>query len=292
MKKLILVLLISFFIIGCGSPQGFPDPSKPTTFGIIADIHADGDYDNLGKILDRFEEKEVDAIIIAGDLSLNEQHSYGRPDKVEDDEEIYMVLKRTLMRGYPTYVIPGNHETKEAWNKAMARLKDDDFLDKIKNYDKLFDMTKIRTLDRKDIDILSLPGCVDEKVTPEDGFIADADELFVLSQRLDDDILLIGHCPPLGSGDHGIDVLESGKHVGSEHLLEVMQDSDIKFAVFGHIHESAGAVDQKDAEVMPRQVTSSLFFNPGASQDGSAGIFYYYKVDGRAKYEEIIVSNK
>ncbi|MBW3010982.1 metallophosphoesterase, partial [Candidatus Woesearchaeota archaeon] len=172
MKKIFLVLFVILFVAGCGTPRGFPGPGDETIFGIISDIHANGNYDNLGNALDQFESKEVDAVIILGDLVLNEQHKYGKTDSVPDDEEIYMVLKRTLMRGYPTFVIPGNHETKEAWEKAMARLKDDDFMGKIKNYDKLFDMTKIRTYDKFDIDLLSLPGCVDPAVNPKDGFIA------------------------------------------------------------------------------------------------------------------------
>lgn len=285
MKKIFLLLSVLFILTGCASQQAPLD--EPVIFGLLADIHSDGDYDNLGRFLDIFDEREVDAIVILGDLALNEQHKYGRTDKVADDEEIHMVLKRTLMRGHPTFVIPGNHETKGDWSSAMAMLKDDDFMGRIKNYDKLFDMTKIRTYDKFDIDLLSLPGCVDPMVTPKEGFVPDADELFVLSQRLDDEILLVAHCPPLGSGDHGIDMLESGKHVGSEHLLEAMQDSGIRFALFGHIHESAGAVDLGNAEVRPKQASESLFLNPGAVQDGRAGLLYYSKAGKQVYFEEL-----
>ena len=259
-----------------------------TKFGVITDIQ--GDTINLEFFLDEFNDNEVDAILILGDLNdMNNEN--------EDYEEIYSVLKEINDNFNKTiFVMPGNHESKDDYYNALNKF---DFTD----------LAELNHLNFNDMDILSVPGYHLAEYTNPDGFLFDfVMDFHPIKECLPDPnadcknklFLLAAHSPPKGTNANSIDALISGENVGNQQLNELILNKNINFGVFGHIHEAGmKAVNKEDKFVKENKWSTSLFLNPGPATSwemnsgelskGSAAILEIDMINKKARYEIIKV---
>jgi len=250
---------VDYQINGNKLTQMTEDEDNIARFGVIADPH--GFYENVEAFSKHFEQRGVDGIILLGDYA---QHFREKPNpKLSDYDEIVMCLENAAKTGLPIYVIPGNHEMKKDYKRAMKRLS--------KKYKNIFDLSEIRIVDGDDFDFVSNPFGTDFtypnesfRATPEQ--IRKIGEYIKLLQTDDDPEILLTHQPPRCRGRYGIDVVYSGNHVGDKTLNEIMRKSGIKFSLSGHIHEAGGrGVTSEGKLVKQNTFSDDLRFNPGSA---------------------------
>ncbi len=243
--------------------------------GLLSDIH--GHLDKLDGFLKRFKELKVEIILVAGDSVLNEELSYGRLDRIEDEVELEGVLNHLEGAKVPVLVIPGNHEGQRIYNDAFSvkRLQ-------------IWDLVHYRFVDLKGLDIVSLPGYYIEadkthQFLPADGFFLSEEAIENVSvllkfKRDKDPVLVITHGPPLSNLEKGVDVVPGVGHTGSWALKKAWLENNVSFAVFGHIHE-AGPQAENTTDRIPEGVFSDrMWINTGAVQEGHAG---WLEVEGK-----------
>ncbi len=286
------ILVISLFLlVSCNF-----NIENSIKYGILSDIH--GDVDSLNHFLNRFQEEKVDAILILGDSVFNE-HLYGLDDKKDDALEMNEVLDSVLKKfpNLPIYIIPGNHETKRSYDEVLEGYKQNPI------YANLIDMNSQRFVDGDVVDIISLPGYyLKASYMEEDGYFISDEMMQNVSKFVamaDSPVLLISHGPPKGINKDSIDYADLGQrnfqqavsyanygeNVGSEKMLEVMKSNNIKFGLFGHIHEAYGATDILGNVVQQGVFSKELLFNPGSVEDGRAGIVEI--IDGKIAFDII-----
>ncbi|MFH1439173.1 MAG: metallophosphoesterase [Candidatus Woesearchaeota archaeon] len=327
------------------------DETEIIRFGVISDIHAD--TSNIEYFMDKFigngndsnnkdSNENVDAVLVLGDF--NDMNGYKAGS---DFDEIRTVMETILNNSYfhdsktsstakvPVYVIPGNHEAKAGYEKVMNAMKI------AFGYDNLHDMSgwNIETLsfetlnnERENktisVNLIPIPGYHLKEFTNPNGYLYDDDKLSELENKIDglnknSVNLIVAHGLPLGKTRESIDAIfteESGeiivKNVGNPSINKLMQKHNIKFGVFGHIHEAgmkaaAWSDDFWEGEKIIKQNkwSSSLFLNPGPAvqwkmnsgkfiknmvdedgfSKGSAGILEIAVDDKIGKYEIILV---
>lgn len=272
--RVLQVLIILCFVLLLGCTQ-----DDVLTFGVLSDIH--GDYENTEYFVDAFVDERVDGIIILGDIPLNEELRYGRKDAVADAEEIFKVLRIAAAAHVPVYVIPGNHERRPDYYAALYNVQRD--------YDNVHDLSKNLLMDLEGIDFIALPGyefdVIDnQRFLLDDGFhFTQFEEESTAASYPDEHKLLVSHGPPKGVGGVGLDVIDSGEHVGSDQINQLIRERNFRFGVFGHIHESRNALTIANIPVAENQLSPTLFLNPGAVADGHAALISF--VDDTAFYE-------
>jgi len=268
------------------------DDDKEATYGVISDIH--GEIEKAKYFAEQFLERGVDGIIIPGDISLNEPLRYGREDSRDDKDEIIGVLEVIAETGLPIFVIPGNHERVQDYRSALEELSE--------KYSNIIDMTKYRVFDGDDIDFISLPGYQTRSIPgrvfiPDDGYWASKDFIFEtgkLAKELDDPIILITHGAGKTNARSGPSTLYDGTDVGDLNTTEMQKNSNIPFAIVGHIHEAGGTAAAFDgSSVKPNELSEQFTVNfgtlenwkylDGKTYDGMAGIFTLK--GNQAKYE-------
>ncbi|MBS3121738.1 metallophosphoesterase [Candidatus Woesearchaeota archaeon] len=304
-KKVSIILLLTVILIifvSCSSNKTDTVKTNIVKFGVISDIH--GDTTNLNFFVNEFKKEDADAIIILGDTNYIFENVRGNSDY----EEMYYVLK-TILTDFkkPVFVIPGNHEPKEEYITLKGNLKkefpEQKFL--------LFDDTQ-RVITFKNVMLISVSGYhLKEYMHPLGGFLFNEslfDEL-EMSMGVYDAVsefnenkegkikskMLVAHGPPKGKNKNSIDAVFSGENVGNEMINIFMKKNDIKFGIFGHIHEAGmKGVDENDELVEENIWSDSLFVNPGSAtkwkmnsgkeSKGSAGILEVDIKEGKARY--------
>ena len=209
------------------------------TFGVLSDIH--GSVDNLESMLAKMN--DVDALIIAGDLS-------------DQGEKLQDVLKKIAETGKKTYVIPGNHETREGYEQALKKV----------NATNIIDMSKQRTVEFDEFILVSNPYGDDFTYGEESyrGSEYEYNELERLLQQ-DKEVVLISHQPPKSKGKNCIDVVYSGENVGSEKLDQIIRAEEVKIVISGHIHEAGGRACTEEGEIVKDdEFVEEMRLNPGA----------------------------
>lgn len=274
--------------------QKTEDEDKTARFGVIADPH--GFYEHVDIFSKHFKKKGLDGIVLLGDYA---QHFRQKPHMgMSDYDEIVKCLEAAAKTGMPVYVIPGNHEMKVDYEKAIETLS--------QNYNNIFDLSKIRIVDGDDFDFVSSPNGNDNGFSYfSDSFLGNnkkiMNEIIKYSKQLkqdDDPEVLITHQPPKCKGKYGIDVIPNGKKVGNDHTDKAMKTAEIDFSLSGHIHEAGGrGCTSKGKLVKPKVFSDDLRFNPGSAGPwryltgevfkGMAGIF---TIEGnKAKYDIIVL---
>ncbi|MFA4886639.1 MAG: metallophosphoesterase [Candidatus Nanoarchaeia archaeon] len=221
------------------------DPDHQAKYGIISDAH--GEAERARFLAKQFKEKGVEGIILPGDIPKNEQLRYGRKDTQKDQEEIENVLRAVAETALPILVIPGNHERREDYENAIAKVS--------KQYGNIIDMSKVRVYDGDDVDFVSLPGYSTFKAggrqfIPNDGYWIKSDAIKAtgkLREGLEDAVVLISHGAPKTSAKKGPGTLYSGQDVGDEAITRLMKEYNIPFAVVGHIHEAGVSLQHMKA---------------------------------------------
>ncbi|MEK6963886.1 MAG: metallophosphoesterase [Nanoarchaeota archaeon] len=237
--------------------------------GLLSDIH--GHLDKLDGFLEQFKSEKVEAVIVSGDSVLNEELSYGRVDKIEDEAELEEVLNHLKTAGVPVFVIPGNHEGQGIYKRAWGVKRES-----------VFDLVQYRFVDLKGLDLVSLPGYYIEtdsthRFLPADGFFLSKEGIQNLSILLrpkedKDPVMVITHGPPLSSLETGFDVVQGVGHTGSSVLRKALLDNPISFAIFGHIHEGGPKAENSTDSILEGIFSDHLWVNVGAVQDGRASI--------------------
>lgn len=174
----------------------------------------------LRELLKRASEEDIDFIVCAGDIS-----TFGRG--------LNFILRQFDRLGKKFYVISGNHENVAMLAEAVAGL--DNCI--------LFDR---RAFKINDYVFLGYG---------EGGFQSEDPEFRRIAREWygkynGDKIVLVTHGPPHGTK---LDFTEQ-RHVGNKDFSDFIRRIKPKLAISGHLHESAGKVDQ---------IEETKIINPG-----------------------------
>jgi len=268
------------------------DADLDMRFGVLSDIH--GEVEKVGYFAQLFKVKKVDAILISGDIPLNEELRSGHADIVSDEVEMLNVLREVAKTGLPIFVIPGNHEHKGDYENALKKV--------VLDYPNVIDMTQYRVFDGDDADIVSLPGyqtfsTQGYQFIPDDGYFAshkDIEKLKELRQGLDDPVILLTHGAGKTNAQLGPSTTYDGKDVGDAYTTQVEKEANISFTVVGHIHEAGGRAATFEGTPINIGEWSSQFtvnfgtlqkwkYLDGVSREGMAGILYVH--EKKAQFE-------
>ncbi|MBR9692003.1 hypothetical protein GOV06_04395 [Candidatus Woesearchaeota archaeon] len=227
--------------------------------GVMADLHAH--KDNTQYFTKQLDKEGVDVYFLAGDLS----HSFGDYEGAKDDyNEILSVVEPVAETGKLVLVIPGNHEQKITYDRALTALS--------RKYQNVVDMGKVPVADLDDLTIVALGGYDNPRfITPEGYLLGDSDferlgELAKTHQS-EKPLLIATHGPQKYSTKRGLDVLTNGMNVGSADLKRIREAINSRFAVSGHIHEAPGIITPDEQPIKQGELSTKLDFNPGAVYD-------------------------
>ena len=172
----------------------------------FSDLHTD--LERASRLVERAG--DVDVVIGAGDFA-------SVHEGLEPTINVLSAIEA------PTILVPGNNETVDALRKAAAGWESATVLHG-------------EGMELKGIPFYGLGAGV--PVTPWDwSFDLDEDAATEALAACPQGAVLIVHSPPKGH----CDVSGSGEHLGSEAILEAIEDRAPRVAVCGHIHESWGA---------------------------------------------------
>jgi len=175
----------------------------------FSDLHCD--LSRAAELVERAS--EADVVIAAGDFA-----------KVHDGlEETIDALKPISL---PTVVIPGNNETEDALRAACEG----------------WDSATVLHGQGTEIDGTQFYGLgAGVPITPWN-WSFDLDDEAASAKLADcpEGAVLVVHSPPKGH----CDTSSAGDHLGSDAILNAIEEKQPKLAVCGHIHEAWGAEDQ------------------------------------------------
>jgi Icc-related predicted phosphoesterase len=211
--------------------------------GVGSDIQ--GNRDMAEKSAEEFKKKNVDAIVLAGDIYENESmmRSPKYPSSTDNVQEMYDCLEPYVKLGIPVFVIPGNHEVQSVYEKAIKNLK--------KEYPNIFDIHG-SSVDLEGLNMVASGGYHDTSFLAFRGYrlkksdydsIEDQIKNFQASQK-EEPVLLVTHGPPK-SGTR-IDYVQGAGHVGDTNLADILNSSELEkliIHIFGHIIEGGGYGD-------------------------------------------------
>lgn len=276
--------------------------SNEIRFGIVADIH--GEKEKAEKIAKQFSQQNLNAILIAGDISRH----FNDKKNIPEETEIKNSLIPFLETGKPVYIIAGNHETKKDYFNTINELS--------KQYNNLFDLATLKYANLKGVNLFGVSGGT---LTPGNGFkikeqIKSIDDaVFSLDN---DPVLMVSHMPPKFSHDEAIDceydliLLKTGKKITDRHkaeeliyqgqdfkkinfknsgikeLTDLINEHKISFLVSGHFHMNQGA-DNFEENIPENEYNKFLFMNPGAAQYNKAAILTIKKHEAKYEFLEI-----
>jgi Icc-related predicted phosphoesterase len=175
----------------------------------FSDLHRD--LDQAAALVDR--SSEADAVIAAGDFA----------SVHEGLEETIEALRPISV---PTILVPGNNETEDALRTACGG----------------WDAATVLHGQATEIDGTQFFGLgAGIPVTPWDwSFDLDEEQAAERLAACPEGAFLVVHSPPKGH----CDTSSSGDHLGSEAILDAIEEKRPSVAVCGHIHEAWGAEDE------------------------------------------------
>lgn len=229
--------------------------------GIMSDLHAH--KENSKYFADKLNQEGVEAFLLLGDLSL----SFGDYEGAKDDyNEIIEVVEPVASTGKMVLAIPGNHEQRKTYSKALEYLAS--------KYENVIDMQKVPVAVLDDLTIIAVGGNDNPRFNVPKGYLLTQEDfvsfLALIKQYQSDKPLLIAtHIPQKYKTERGLDFsTRNNENVGSVYLANVRQIINSKFAVSGHIHEAFGIVNPVTEEIIPQgKLSDKLDFNPGAVYD-------------------------
>jgi len=227
--------------------------------GVMADLHAH--QGNSQFFANQLNQEGVDVYFLAGDLS----HSFGDYEGAKDDfNEILSVVEPVAATGKLVLAVPGNHEQKRAYDKALEHLTS--------KYSNVVDMEKVPVADLDDLTIVALGGNANSRFCVPDGYLRNGEDFERLGElakqyQCDKPLLIATHIPQKYRTKRGLDVIDRGINVGGVDLARVRKAIGSKFAVSGHIHEAYGLITPDEQPVKQGELSDRLDFNPGAVYD-------------------------
>ncbi len=205
---------------------------------VVADIH--GEFEKFSRLMDRMKEHTFDLVICPGDFT----DMYNTPEGYSQLDISELVVQKLLSLGRPVLCIPGNHEPY-------------DILDVFDEYGVNLH-EKVRQI--SGIEFVGFGGAAtpfNTKFEPTEEEIRHG-----LEKRLREikgKFILVTHNPPFGTN---LDKIETGEHVGSKAIREIIEKEKPTLAISAHVHE-AGGTDK---------IGDTVLFYPGASFEGYYGI--------------------
>lgn len=213
-----------------------PQSPEIIKLGVVSDI--EGSVENARKSAQKLQKQNVDYIIIAGDCYENNQirKIIMFSEELNKERQMKNSIEPFAKTGIDTFVIPGNHEKEETYNKVIKELN--------KKYPKLRDMHK-KTYLCKNLSLIFLGGYHNSSLTEPEGFTIDENDYEWLHKKLKQmhkkkkPILFVSHGPPMSPGM--LDFLPFFGNVGDEVLSDIISSfkGDL-MNLHGHIHEKSG----------------------------------------------------
>jgi Icc-related predicted phosphoesterase len=225
------------------------DDDERTVLGVLGNIkeYSEANEEALSEYVRFFEEKEVDAVVVTGDIG-------------ESEADIRQALADLTAVGVPVFAIIGNRENV------------DDFEGAVEAVEGALSLDELRLVKLDDHALVSVPGYHDaDYVHAERGCVYDEADLAEVEKAIDaadgQRVILVSHGPPRQSGDVGIDIMSEGDHVGDPALGRLVEKTGVKFVLASNIQEAGGRGTNPDGttEVKPGDAADALFFNPGGA---------------------------
>ncbi|MBR9683305.1 hypothetical protein GOV03_02080 [Candidatus Woesearchaeota archaeon] len=176
----------------------------------FVDLHGETKF--LKKLVKRGKEDDIDLVVVAGDMTMFEDH-------------LGYVLKKLNSIGKKVLLIPGNHESNKDLNKAL------------KGYD------NCQNFHEKAVEIEGYVflGYGEGGFSLKDAeFRKVAREWYSKYQKKK--IVLVTHAPPFGTTVDRVD----RRHVGNKDIYSFIKRIKPKLVICGHIHDTAGKTDKID----------------------------------------------
>lgn len=244
----------TFELQGSKLKETSTDPDDQVILGVVANIKEDTpeNIKNLQSILEFFKKEKVDAIVIDGDSGENEQ-------------QIANVLEPISALNLPTFVIIGNLENKNDYNKAVKAAA--------AKHPNIFDLNQIRMVELDDVVLVSLPGYYDKSYlhAGDAGCLYKAADLdstraAIKAANAAKPLVLVSHGAPRQDGAEAIDRMSPGEtNVGDPELMKVVRETGVKLGIFANIQEAGGRGTNVDGNslVGEEKPAEQLFLNPG-----------------------------
>lgn len=217
MKKLAKYLTVPMLFACLAGPV--KSAENPVKLGVVSDI--EGDVSNARASANKLESKSIDAVVIAGDCYENEgiRRNPMFPDSTNNVEEMVRGIKPYAELGVPVYCIPGNHEEKSVYERAVDKL------------DNVYDING-KTVNIGDAKVVGMGGYHDSRFTAE--YLLKKEDYVEAYQSLEEGSVFVTHGPP--RADCRIDYVPGVGHVGDRNLSKILRTGDYTH-ISGHIHE-------------------------------------------------------
>jgi Icc-related predicted phosphoesterase len=230
------------------------DSGEVTRLGIVSDIH--GNVCALQGFLDEFNKREVDGVVVLGDLVRiaydDERKTYG---------EMREVLRPIIETGKQVLAIPGNYEPKNVYEKIVKEFSQE--------FDNFYDLENNPAKKVGDVSIVGVGGVYNKYITCKGGFVAGVKEYDRFEDKIrdcvgEDVVLVASHEPKRYKTKEGLDYL-NGRNVGSKDLARVCENYSVLLSVSGHLHDNKGIVDSDSGEKIEEgSYSDGLDFSVGA----------------------------
>lgn len=89
-----------------------PKISEPVRFAVLSDLHTHDKSISNGKILEKLEKIDPDAVFVLGDM-----YSRGSSDK---EKSIAIQLMQNIAKDHLVYFVPGDHDTSENYLSTLS----------------------------------------------------------------------------------------------------------------------------------------------------------------------------
>ena len=248
--------------------------------GVVSDI--EGAIENARNSAERLKKQNVDAVIIAGDVYENEgiRRNPVYPNSTDNLQEMFDGIEPYAQLNVPIFVISGNHEKRDIYDKGIKNLKE--------KYPNVFDING-KTVDLKEFNIVGMGGYHDPRFITRDGFLlkdSDYKKAFeslskFQSQDIREPTVFVTHGPPRSRTR--IDYVKGFGHVGDNKTKRIM-NSELEGIInlHGHIHEGGGNSDKGNSSGISVNVASITDFIRNGANTGLLTI-----KNSRVGYQEL-----
>ncbi len=174
----------------------------------LVDLH--GDMKLLKKLVKRAKEKDIDLVVVAGDLTMFEDH-------------LRYIIRKLNTIGKKVLIIPGNHESEKSLKEV------------VKDYENCIEFNKKVARFREHVFL----------GYGEGGFALKDAEFRKLARHWygeyqKEKVVLVLHAPPFGTKLDKI----NGRYVGNKDFRKFIERIKPKLVICGHLHETAGKTDK------------------------------------------------
>jgi len=200
----------------------------------------------LERLADQLVRSEVTAVAVLGGLD----------PAFEGIRELLGRLKGVA----PVLALPGDRESKSGFVAAAAA-----------HAPQVVDLTKVRAIATPIASLIAVPGyhLPHHLLAREQGCSygeREIEALIGLAHQLPQPRLLLAHGPPRGEGPRAVDRSFGEVNIGDPLLRRLMEQGEIPFGLFAHVHEATGQATTLQGSPVPEMTWSeSLLLNVGSA---------------------------